>query len=193
MQSAAQQGPRKTGPQRETHNPDRPSTRISNRYTKLLESTVTCTKQTTDLRSNRYKNPFSPPRSLSSRVAFVGPPLSRAQASENEKEHEKEPKNDRRYRANGARNTPGHLARHSFTLRNKGSLTTGHCFLLIANDMHSPANATNSQRATYDLLIANEFQLQNAIFGPVRLWREKLRGAPRYCLSDIQRRVWYST
>ena len=32
---------------------------------------------------------------------------------------------------------------------------------LIANDMRSPASATNSERATYDFLIANEFHSQN--------------------------------
>ena len=62
MQSAAQQGLQKNGPQTETLNPDRPSTPISNRYRKLLEPLVTHTKQTTASRSNRYKNRFSPRR-----------------------------------------------------------------------------------------------------------------------------------
>ena len=68
------------------------------------------------------------------------------------KEHE----NDWRYRAQGVRNTPGYSADHS-------SLATRHCFFLIANEMRSPASSTNSKRATYYFLIANEFHLQDAL------------------------------
>ena len=35
---------------------------------------------------------------------------------------------------------------------------------LIANEMRSPANATNSKRATYDFLIANEFHFAPSVF-----------------------------
>ncbi|MHB8755286.1 MAG: helix-turn-helix domain-containing protein, partial [Candidatus Acidiferrales bacterium] len=80
------------------------SAQISNRYNKLLETPVTCSKQTPAPISNRYKNRFSPRHPLSSRLALVG--------------------RNRRYRAEGVRNTPGHLAPHSFTLRNEGPLAT---------------------------------------------------------------------
>jgi len=36
--------------------------------------------------------------------------------------------------------------------------------ILIANGMRSPRNATNSKRATYQFLIANEFHVPNPIF-----------------------------
>ncbi len=57
---------------------------ISNRHNKLLELPVTRTKQTVAARSNRYKNRFSPRRSLSSssRLAFVAPDFSPTWARE---------------------------------------------------------------------------------------------------------------
>ena len=60
---------------------------ISNRYTKLLEFFVTCTKQTVAARSNRYKIRPSPHRSLSSpsRLAPIGPAFLRARVREERK------------------------------------------------------------------------------------------------------------
>lgn len=117
---------------------------ISNRYTKLLEFRVTDTKQTTAPHSNRYKTPLFPvPFAEPDRgpFAFVGPDLSRALAK------------DRRYRAEGVRSTPLAIA-----LAPNVAETRRPCASLIANEMHSPQVAINSKRATYDFLIANEFQ-----------------------------------
>jgi len=106
---------------------------ISNRYNKLLEFRVTDTKQTTAPHSNRYKTPLSPVPFVEPECgpfAFVGP--------------------DRRYRAEGVHSTP--LAVLNLAAA-KGTRE-----ILIANEMHSPQVATNSKRATYYFLIANEFQ-----------------------------------
>ena len=110
---------------------------ISNRYTKLLEILVSYTKHKVDTHSNRYKKRFSPRPSLSSptRLAFVGP--------------------ERSYRAEGVRSTP--LAMLNVAAA-KGTRE-----ILIANEMHSPQLATNSKRATYDFLIANEFQFAKRV------------------------------
>ena len=51
------------------------------------------------------------------------------------------------------------LARNALSAEN----THQNRAILIANEMRSPANATNSQHATYDFLIANEFHTQNAL------------------------------
>jgi len=56
MQEATQH----KGPRTEPQSPAFASNPISNRYTKLLESPVTHTKQTTAPSSNRYKNRSSP-------------------------------------------------------------------------------------------------------------------------------------
>ena len=166
MQSAGQQGPRKSGPQTETHNPEHPSTLISNRNTKLLESPLTHTKYSPAPRSNRNKTRFFPPRSLSSspRVAFVGPDCSRAAPGPAR-------------RSLSALGTAVHRGReratsHSLAQPKEGALLYGagprdhsakpNGAILIANDMHSPELITVSQHATYDLLIANEFQSQCA-------------------------------
>ena len=109
---------------------------ISNRYNKLLEFRVTDTKQTTAPHSNRYKTPLSPvplARLECGPFAFVGP--------------------DRRHRAEGVRSTP-------LAMLNVAA-ARGTREILIANEMHSPQVATNSKRATYDFLIANEFQFAN--------------------------------
>ncbi|MGB6822969.1 MAG: hypothetical protein WBE21_12890, partial [Candidatus Acidiferrales bacterium] len=110
---------------------------ISNRYTKLLEILVSYTKHKVDTHSNRYKKRFSPRPSLSSptRLAFVGP--------------------ERSHRAEGVRSTP--LAMLNVAAA-KGTRE-----ILIANEMHSPQLATNSKRATYDFLIANEFQFAKRV------------------------------
>jgi len=61
---------------------------------------------------------------------------------------------------------------------------------LIANEMRSPAHATNSQRATYDFLIANEFQLQNALFTrPARLPRTLRSRAQRIATRSASSNV----
>jgi len=113
---------------------------ISNRYTKLLEILVSYTKHKVDTHSNRYKKRFSPRPSLSSpsRLAFVGP--------------------ERSYRAEGVRSTPLVVA-----LVPNFAETKRACASLIANEMHSPQLATNSKRATYDFLIANEFQFAKRV------------------------------
>ena len=110
---------------------------ISNRYTKLLEILVSYTKHKVDTHSNRYKKRFSSRPSLSSpsRLAFVGP--------------------ERSHRAEGVRSTP--LAMLNVAAA-KGTRE-----ILIANEMHSPSLATNSKRATYDFLIANEFQFAKRV------------------------------
>ena len=59
----------------------------------------------------------------------------------------------RRYRAEGVRSTPLAIA-----LAPNVAETRRPCASLIANEMHSPQVAINSKRATYDFLIANEFQ-----------------------------------
>ena len=102
----------------------------SNRYTKLLESLVSYTKKTVYTNSNRYKKRFSPRRSL---PALVGP--------------------ERSHRSEGLRSTPLAVA-----LVLNGAAAKRAREVLIANEMHSRRVATTSKRATYDFVIANEFQ-----------------------------------
>ena len=112
---------------------------ISNRYNKLLELRVTHTKQTTVPHSNRYKTPLFPVPFAEPECgpfAFVGP--------------------DRRYRAEDVRSTSLPVA-----LMPNFAETKRPCASLIANGMHSPQLVTNSKHATYDFLIANEFQFAN--------------------------------
>ena len=113
---------------------------ISNRYTKLLEILVSYTKHKVDTHSSRYKKRFSPRPSLSSpsRLAFVGP--------------------ERSHRAEGVRSTPL-WSPYAQRCCDKGDVRE----ILIANEMHSPQLATNSKRATYDFLIANEFQFAKRV------------------------------
>ena len=109
---------------------------ISNRYNKLLELPVTRTKQTIAPHSSRYKTPlFSTPfaEPECGPFAFVGP--------------------DRRYPTEALRSTP-------LAVLNVAA-AKGTREILIANEMHSPQGATNSKRATYDFLIANEFRFAN--------------------------------
>ena len=120
---------------------------ISNRYTKLLEILVSYTKHKVDTHSSRYKKRFSPRPSLSSpsRLAFVGP--------------------ERSHRAEGVRSTPLVVALVPSTplaMLNVAA-AKGTREILIANEMHSPQLATNSKRATYDFLIANEFQFAKRV------------------------------
>src|SRR5487761_32047 len=133
------------------YEPNRP---ISNRYNKLLEFPVTDTKQTTDPLSNRYKNAllsrrfsssFRPPARLggpllgmdrterrpSHRAVQARPPqrlCPRRQASATSNRYNKlleSPVTHTEHRIGpvliGARIT---FSRHSFTLRNEGSLAT---------------------------------------------------------------------
>ena len=95
---------------------------ISNRYNKLLEFLVTDTKQTTAPHSNRYKTPLFPVSFAEPEcgpLAFVGPDFSRVRVKSRQV-------NDRRYWAEGARNTPRRLPGHS-------PLATRHCRFLIYN------------------------------------------------------------
>ncbi|HEV2222144.1 MAG TPA: hypothetical protein VGR84_03995 [Candidatus Acidoferrales bacterium] len=118
---------------------------ISNRYNKLLEFPVTDTKQTTAPHSNRYKTPLFPipfAEPECGPFAFIGPELFRARAKELLE-------NDQRYRAEAVRSTP-------LAVLNIAAARTRET--LIANEMHSAQVATNSKRATYDFLVANEFQ-----------------------------------